>query len=404
MSHYRILTLNQIASQGLHRFPGERYTVGKAVERPDAIIVRSHDMHAMEIPESVKAIGRAGAGTNNIPVAEMSKRGAPVFNAPGANANAVKELVLTAILMAARNVVPALRYVASLDPADRELEVRIEEGKQRFAGLELPHRTLGIIGLGAIGSLVADTAIKLGMKVIGFDPEITVDAAWRLPSSVRKANSIEEVLRHADFVSLHVPLLPVTRGLIDEKRLAVAKPGSVLLNFARDAVVDENAMRSALRSGRLKYYLCDFPSGALLGEPNVVALPHLGASTAEAEENCAAMVVDQVREYLEHGTIVNAVNFPSVEMPRESPHRVAIANANVPNMLGQISSTMAKAGLNIHNMVNKSRGEMAYTLVDVDSPVDDAVVRSIAAIHGVLSVRAIPAEPPQGTIRGSLIR
>jgi D-3-phosphoglycerate dehydrogenase len=398
MSHYRILTLNAIAPQGLHRFPADRYTVGKAVEHPDAIIVRSHDMHAMEIPASVKAIGRAGAGTNNIPVAGMSKRGAPVFNAPGANANAVKELVLTAMLMAARNIVPALRYVAALDPADRELEARVEEGKQRFAGIELPDRTLGIIGLGAIGSLVADTAIKLGMKVIGFDPEITVDAAWRLPSSVRKANSIEEVLRHSDFVSLHVPLLPVTQHLIDEKRLAVAKAGAVLLNFARDAIVDEAAVHSALRSGQLKYYFCDFPSGALLTEPNVVALPHLGASTAEAEENCAAMVVDQVREYLEHGTIGNAVNFPNVEMPRESPHRVAIANANVPNMLGQISSTMANAGLNIHNMVNKSRGEMAYTLVDVDSPVDDAVVRSIAAIHGVLSVRAIPVEPPQGAM------
>ena len=404
MTHYRILTLNPIALQGLHRFPGERYTVGKAVDHPDAIIVRSHDMHAMTVPGSVKAIGRAGAGTNNIPVAEMSKRGAPVFNAPGANANAVKELVLTAMLMAARNVVPALRYVASLDPADRDLEARIEDGKKQFAGVELPHRTLGIIGLGAIGSLVADTAIKLGMKVIGFDPEITVDAAWRLPSTVRKANSIEEVLRHADFVSLHVPLLPVTRGLIDERRLAVAKPGAVLLNFARDAVVDEAAVRDALRSGRLKYYLCDFPSGVLLREPNVVALPHLGASTAEAEDNCAAMVVDQVREYLEHGTIANAVNFPNVEMPRESPHRVAIANANVPNMLGQISSTMANAGLNIHNMVNKSRGEMAYTLVDVDSPVDDAVVRSIAAIHGVLSVRAIPAEPGLVTSRASPIR
>jgi D-3-phosphoglycerate dehydrogenase len=376
----------------LQRFPAERYSVGNAVDQPDAVIVRSHDMHAMPIPESVKAIGRAGAGTNNIPVALVSRRGMPVFNAPGANANAVKELVLTAMLMAARNVVPALAYVGTLDAADRELESRVEAGKQKFAGCELPDRTLGIIGLGAIGSLVADTAIKLGMKVIGFDPEITVDAAWRLPSSVRKANSIEDVLRNADFVSLHVPLVPMTRNLIDEKRLAAAKPGTVLLNFARDAVVDEGAVRGALRSGRLKSYLCDFPSAALLGEPGFVALPHLGASTAEAEDNCAAMVVDQVRAYLEHGSIVNAVNFPNVEMPRESPHRVAIANANVPNMLGQISSTMAASGLNIHNMVNKSRGEMAYTLVDVDSPVDDAVVRAIAEIHGVLSVRAIPAE------------
>ena len=390
MTQYRILTLNQISAHGLHRFPSSRFAVGKAVTEPDAIIVRSHDMHAMTIPRSVKAIGRAGAGTNNIPVTEMSARGVPVFNAPGANANAVKELVLTALLLAARNVVPALRYVDSLDSGAADMEARVEAGKKQFAGIELPQRTLGIIGLGAIGSLVADTAIKLGMKVIGFDPEITVDAAWRLPSSVRKANSIDEVLKHSDFISLHVPLLPATRHLIDDKRLAAAKPGAVLLNFARDAIVDDSAVVAALRAHRLKYYLCDFPSPVLKGEPNVVALPHLGASTAEAEENCAVMVVDHVRDYLEQGTIASAVNFPDVDMPREAPHRVAIANANVPNMLGQISSTMAKAGLNIHTMVNKSRGEMAYTLVDVDSPVDESLVRSIAAIEGVLSVRAIP--------------
>jgi len=388
---FRILTLNQISAHGLHRFPAARYTVGKAVDEPDAIIVRSHDMRAMAIPASVRAIGRAGAGTNNIPVAEMSRRGAPVFNAPGANANAVKELVLTALLLGARNVVPALRYVDGLDANAADLEARVEEGKKQFAGVELPGRTLGIVGLGAIGSLVADTAIKLGMKAIGYDPEITVDAAWRLPSSVRKANSIDEVFRHADFITLHVPLLPVTRHLIDAKRLALAKSGAYLLNFSRDAIVDEDAIVAALRAQKLKGYLCDFPSAKLIGEPHVVALPHLGASTAEAEENCAAMVVDQVREYLEQGTIANAVNFPNVEMARESPHRIAIANANVPNMLGQISSTVARAGLNIHNMVNKSRGEMAYTLVDVDSPVDEATIRSIASIEGVLSVRAIPA-------------
>jgi D-3-phosphoglycerate dehydrogenase len=392
VAHHRILTLNQISPQGLQRFPAERYTVGKAVDAPDAIIVRSQDLTRAPIAPSVKAIGRAGAGTNNIPVSEMSRRGVPVFNAPGANANAVKELVLTALLLGARNVVPALRYVASLDAGAPELEARLEEGKKQYVGVELPHRTLGIVGLGAIGGLVADTAIRLGMKVIGFDPEITVDAAWRLPASVRKANSIEEVLKHADFVTLHVPLLAVTRHMIDERRLSAIKPGAILLNFARDAVVDEAAVIAALRAHRLKYYLCDFPSAALLREPNVVALPHLGASTLEAEENCAAMVVDQVREYLEHGTIQNAVNFPNVDMPRESPYRVAIANANVPNMLGQISSTMARFGLNIHNMLNKSRGEMAYTLVDVDSAVGDDVVRAIGTIEGVLSVRSIPAQ------------
>jgi D-3-phosphoglycerate dehydrogenase len=387
---YRILTLNQISSQGLHRFPSSLYTVGKAVENPDAILVRSHDMHAMSLPASVRAIGRAGAGTNNIPVTEMSRRGIPVFNAPGANANAVRELVLAALLLAARNVIPALNYVAGLDAAAPDLERQVEDGKKQFAGVELPQRTLGIIGLGAIGSLVADTAIKLGMKVIGFDPEITVDAAWRLPATVRRSNSIEELLKQADFVTLHVPLLPATRSLVDEKRLASMKPGAVLLNFARDALVDEAAVVAALRARRLKYYVCDFPGPALLREPGVVALPHLGASTAEAEENCAVMVVDQVREYLENGGIANAVNFPNVEMPRESPYRLAIANANVPNMLGQISTAMAHAGLNIHNMVNKSRGEMAYTLVDVDSPIQPAAIAAIAAIAGVLSVRAIP--------------
>jgi len=393
MRPYRILTLNQISAHGLHRFPGERYTVGKSVEDPDAIIVRSHDLTRTDIPRSVKAIGRAGAGTNNIPVAEMSRRGVPVFNAPGANANAVKELVLTALLLAARNVVPALGYVSALDRAAPDLDARAEDGKKQYAGVELPQRTLGVIGLGAVGGLVADTAIKLGMKVIGFDPEITVDAAWRLPSSVRKANSIEEVLKHADFVTLHVPLVAATRHLVSPERLSVMKPGAVLLNFARDAIIDEASVLAALRARKLKYYLCDFPSATLLGEPGVVALPHLGASTAEAEDNCAVMVVDQVREYLEQGTIENAVNFPNVDMPRESPWRVAIANANVPNMLGQISSTMARFGLNIHNMLNKSRGEMAYTIVDIDSAVGDEAIRAIAAIDGVLSVRDIPAHP-----------
>ena len=391
-SPLRVLVLNNIAGEGLERLPAPRYVVGKSVERPDAILVRSHDMHAIDIPRSVLAIGRAGSGTNNIPVAEMSKRGVPVFNAPGANANAVKELVLAALLLAARNVVPALGFVSQLNPAAGDLDRQVEDGKKAFAGVELPRRTLGILGLGAIGSLVADTAIKLGMNVVGFDPEITVDAAWRLPSSVHKAHSVEELLRRADFVTLHVPLLPVTRHMIDTKRLAAMKPGAVLLNFARDALVDDAAVRAALRRGHLKYYLCDFPTAALKSEPGVVALPHLGASTEEAEVNSAVMVVDEVRAFLENGTIANAVNFPNVDMARESPYRVAIANANVPNMLGQISLAMGHAGLNIHNMVNKSRGEMAYTLVDVDSPVPEQAVAAIAAIEGVLSVRAIPSE------------
>jgi len=392
MNRYNILTINQISSQGLHRFPSARYTVGKTVEHPDAILVRSQNLLETTIPGSVKAVGRAGAGTNNIPVAELSRRGVPVFNAPGANANAVKELVLAALLVAARNVVPAITYVRGLDAGSPDLEKQVEEGKKQFAGIELPGRTLGLVGLGAVGGLVADTAIKLGMSVIGFDPEITVEGAWRLPSSVRKANSVEELLKHADFVSLHLPLVNATRHLIDAKRLAAMKSGAVLLNFARDAIVDEAAVVAALQSKRLKSYLCDFPSTTLLAQPGVVALPHLGASTEEAEQNCAIMVVDQVREFLEHGNIRNAVNFPDVEMARESPYRVAIANANVPNMLGQISTAMASAGLNIHNMVNKSRGEIAYTLVDVDSPIGTKAINAIAKIEGVLSVRPIPME------------
>jgi D-3-phosphoglycerate dehydrogenase len=393
MHKHQILLLNNISAHGLARLPHDRYVTGKHVEHPDAVLVRSHDMHAMEIPASVRAIGRAGAGTNNIPVAEMSKRGVPVFNAPGANANAVKELVLAALLIGARNLVPALHFVERLQPDASDFGTRVEDGKKQFAGFELPHRTLGVVGLGAIGALVAETALKLGMKVVGFDPEITVDAAWRLPSAVRKAHSIEDLLKHADFVTLHVPLLPATRGLIDAKRLAAMKNHAILLNFARDAIVEEAAVVSALQAGRLKAYLCDFPSPRLAGVEGVIALPHLGASTAEAEENCAVMVADQLREFLENGNISNAVNFPSVEMARESAWRVAIANANVPNMLGQISTAMAMAGLNIHNMVNKSRGEMAYTLVDVDSPVSEAVIGEIATIEGVLSVRSGPAQP-----------
>lgn len=392
MKKYHILVLNQIASVGLRRLPADHYDVAKNISHPDAILLRSHDMHNMEVPVSVKVIGRAGAGTNNIPVDKMSARGVPVLNAPGANANAVKELVLAALLIAARNLAPAMRYVEALDTAAPDLEAKVEDGKKQFAGSELPGKTLGIIGLGAIGSLVADTAIKLGMKVIGFDPHITIDAAWRLPSTVKKADSVEEVLRQSDFVSLHIPLIDATRGLMNSQRLALLKPEAALLNFSRDGIVEEDAVLAALTQKKLRYYIGDFPTPKSIGHPGVVALPHLGASTAEAEENCAVMAVDQVREFLEQGTIANAVNFPNVDMARESPYRVAIANANVPNMLGQISTAMANAKLNIHNMLNKSRGEMAYTLVDVDSPVGQDVIARIAAIRGVLSVRAIPLQ------------
>ncbi len=389
----RILTLNNIAAVGLKRFAGGNYEIGSHVAEPGAILVRSHDMHSMQIPASVRAIGRAGAGTNNIPVAKMSERGVPVFNAPGANANAVKELVLAGILLAARNLVPAVRFVDTLEGDDKSIDKQVEDGKKHFAGTELPGRTLGIIGLGKIGSLVADAAIRLGMNVMGYDPEITVDAAWSLPSSVRKAHSIEEVLKASEYVSVHVPLLPATRNLIDAQRLALMKSGGVLLNFSRDGICDTDAVLASLDAKRLRWYVCDFPSERLQGQPQVIALPHLGASTREAEDNCAVMVAHHVRDYLENGHIQNAVNFPDVVMGRESPYRIGIANANVPNMLGQISTAMADAGLNIHNMLNKSRGEMAYTLVDVDSPVPASVIESLGRIRGVLMVRYLPTEP-----------
>jgi D-3-phosphoglycerate dehydrogenase / 2-oxoglutarate reductase len=395
-NRYDILVLNQISQVGLKRLPAERYHVAKDVAHPDAVLVRSADMHAMTIADSVKAIGRAGAGTNNIPVAAMSARGVPVFNAPGANANAVKELVLAGMLMAARNLVPALAFVSGLGGDAEAFDKKVEDGKKQFAGVELPHHTLGVIGLGRIGSLVADAGIKLGMNVLGYDPEITVDAAWSLPSQVKKAASIEEVLKTAHFVSLHVPLAPGTRNLIDVARLAQVRHGAVLLNFSREGIVDDAAVVEALAAHRLKAYVTDFPSAGLLGRPGVIALPHLGASTREAEDNCAVMVADQVRDYLEHGSVVNAVNFPSVVMQREAPYRIAVANRNVPNMVGQISAAMGGARLNIHNMMNKSRGEMAYTLVDVDSAVPDGVLASIRAIDGVLAVRYLPAAAEAG--------
>ena len=387
---FRIQTLNKISSRGLARLPAS-YEVGDAIASPDAILVRSANMHDMDIPASVQAIGRAGAGTNNIPVAKMSERGVPVFNAPGANANAVKELVMAGLLMGARNLIPAINFTGNVTGSDEEMHKAVEAGKKNFAGIELPGRTLGIIGLGAIGSLVADAAIKLGMHVIGFDPGITVEAAWRLPSSVKKAASVEEVMKSADFISLHVPLIDATRNLINTQRVALMKPGAVLLNFAREGVVDNAAVIAALDEKRLRAYICDFPANALKGRADVVTLPHLGASTEEAEENCAVMVAEQVSDYLENGNILNSVNFPNVRMERESNFRVAIANANVPNMVGQISTAMAAAGLNIHNMHNMSKGDMAYTLVDVDSAVSDAVLDKIRAIQGVLNVRYLPA-------------
>jgi D-3-phosphoglycerate dehydrogenase len=389
---FRILVLNQISGSGLKRLPAGRYVVGKDVAEADAILVRSADLHGIEIPSTVCAVARAGAGTNNIPVKALSARGVPVFTAPGGNANAVKEIVLAGMLMASRNLGAAQRFVDDLSGQRAQMEQSIEDGKKAFAGFELAGQTLGVIGLGKVGSLVADAAIKLGMQVLGYDPEITVDAAWSLPSQVQRAASVEDVLKNARLVSLHVPLLDSTRHLVNAQNLRVMQPDAVLLNFSRNGIVDDTAVVAALDARQLGCYVCDFPHPGILRHPRVIALPHLGASTREAEENCAVMVVDQLRDFLEHGNVRNAVNFPQVSMRRESRWRVAIANANVPNMLGQISTAMARAGLNIHTMVNNSRGDMAYTLVDVDSAVGGEVLEEIRAIAGVLSVRYLPAD------------
>lgn len=390
LSKYQVLVLNKIASLGTKRLPAEQYEVGSEIINPDAILVRSAKMHDMQIPTSVQAIGRAGAGTNNIPIADMSKRGVVVFNTPGANANAVKELVLAAMLIAARNIGPAMRFVAGLQGDDATLSKVVEEGKKNFVGLELPNRTLGIVGLGAVGGMVADTALKLGMKVLGYDPEITVDAAWRLSSDVKRVLGVDDIFRHSDFITLHVPLIDATRQLVNAERIAMMKQGAVLINFAREGVIDEQAVLDGLDSKKLRAYVCDFPTDRMKSHPNVVALPHLGASTQEAEDNCAVMVVDQVREYLDNGNVSNSVNFPAVYMPREAAHRIAVVSQNIPNMVGQISTAMADAGINIHNMVNKSRGDIAYTMLDLDSPAPPIALSQVKAIAGVMNVRELP--------------
>jgi D-3-phosphoglycerate dehydrogenase len=386
-----ILVLNQIAQVGLKRFPSEAYAIVKEAKDPQAIMVRSADLHKYEFGPSLRAVGRAGAGVNNIPVAALSKRGVPVFNAPGANANAVKELVIAGILIAARNLAPALEFTKSLE-VSADLDKRVEDGKKQFAGSELPGHTLGVIGLGKIGSLVADAAIRLGMHVQGFDPHITVEAAWSLPSQVKRAASIDELIRTSHFVSLHVPLAEKTRHLINGRNVELFRSGAVLLNFSREGIVAEDAVLKGLKNHHLKWYVTDFPTGELLGHPGVIALPHLGASTREAEDNCAIMVADQLREYLEHGNLQNAVNFPEASMPREAPYRVAIANANVPDMLGRISHALGRRKINIHNMLNKSKGEMAYTLVDADSPVPADAIKELAELNGVLAVRYLPVD------------
>ncbi len=385
----KIQTLNNISVAGLERFARDRYEVASELARPDAIMVRSANMHDMDVPDSVLAVGRAGAGVNNIPVPTLSARGVPVFNAPGANANAVKELVLAGLFLASRNLCDAWAFAKQLDGSDAEISKAVEAGKKNFVGVELPGRVIGILGLGAIGVKVANAAHALGMRVTGYDPKITVDRAWQLSSAVTPAASVGQVLAESDYVSVHVPLIESTRGLLGRERLASMHKGAVLLNFSRAEIVDEDAVVAALKSGHLGTYVCDFPSNQLLSCDNVIALPHLGASTRQAEENCAVMVADQLRAYLEDGNITNSVNFPELHMPRDGNQRLALVHANVPNMLGQISTCVAQANLNIVDMLNKSREDLAYTVLDVDSPVNEDIRGLLGGIEGVLGVRVL---------------
>lgn len=387
---FRILTLNDISPKGLERLPRDRYEVSTEVADPDAILVRSADMHSIKIPASVCAVGRAGAGINNIPVAALSQRGIPVFTAPGANANAVKELVLAGIFLAARHICESWQFVRELKGDAAALEAAVEQGKKRFVGHELPGRTLGVVGLGAIGVEVANAAHLLGMHVLGYDPQITVQRAWQLSSGVEQALSLEDLFARSDVVTVHVPLTDSTRSLVNAKRLRLMRKGATLLNFARAAIVNEADMLAALDSGNLVAYVCDFPTPQIKDHPHVVALPHLGASTSEAEDNSAMMVADTVRDYLENGNIRHSVNFPEAALPRApGTARIAVANSNVPNMVGQISTSLAEAGLNIANLLNKSKGEVAYTLIDIDGQVPAGLIDRIAAIQGVLCARAV---------------
>jgi D-3-phosphoglycerate dehydrogenase len=387
---FRIQTLNNISRNGLDRLPANLYSVANDIAEPDALLVRSADLHGKPLAASIKAVARAGAGTNNIPVTEFSQRGVPVFNAPGANANAVKELVIAGMLIAARNLDSALAFVGGLD-GGAHLHDKVEAEKKRFVGSELAGKTLGVVGLGAIGVKVANAARALGMRVLGFDPHMTVDGAWALSSDVTKAGSLNELYAASDYITFHVPLNEATRGVFGAAALELVRPGTVVLNFAREGIVDAAALASGLASGRIGRYVTDFPSADLVGHARVIGLPHLGASTGEAEENCAVMVVDQLREFLENGNVHNAVNFPNTRMARAGKARLCIANRNRPNMIGQLSHRLGEAGVNIAQMHNASRGDIAYTLIDLDSAASDALVAAIRRIEGILSVRAISA-------------
>jgi len=384
---FKVLTLNNIAVAGLRHLPRERYEVASEITHPDAILLRSHNMHDMDVPDTVAAVGRAGAGTNNIPVDAMTERGVPVFNAPGANANAVKELTIAGMLLGARNLCDGREYVKTLTETGPALNKAVEAAKKQFVGFELPGKTLGVIGLGAIGVEVANAALALGMKVVGFDPAITVRSAWQLSSGVEQEETLDQLFQHADFVTVHVPLIDATRNIVNADRLALMNDGAVLINFARGGIVDNDAAIAALDSGKLHTYVTDFPTAELIAHPKVVALPHLGASTGEAEENCAIMVAENVKDYLENGNVRHSVNFPEARLPRLDAWRITVANANVPNMVGQISTDLANAGLNIEDLLNKSVGEFAYTIIDVNEEPTPELLAEIRAINGVLALR-----------------
>jgi D-3-phosphoglycerate dehydrogenase len=384
---FKVLTLNNIAVEGLRRLPRSRYEVASEIANPDAILLRSQNMHNMEIPASVAAIGRAGAGTNNIPIEAMSARGVPVFNAPGANANAVKELTIAGMLMGARNLCQGSEYVNGLTETGEALNKVVESAKKQFVGFELPGRTLGVIGLGAIGVEVSNAAFALGMKVMGFDPAITVQNAWQLSSGVDQAETLDQLFKGSDFISIHVPLMDATRNIVNADRLALLNDGAVLVNFARGGIVDDAAAIAALDRGKLHAYVTDFPTAELIAHPKAIALPHLGASTVEAEDNCAVMVAENVKDYLENGNIRFSVNFPQARIPRLNGYRITVANANVPNMVGQISTCIANAGVNIEDLLNKSVGQFAYTIVDVDKEPSKELLEEIGSIAGVLTLR-----------------
>ena len=382
-----IQVLNNISPLGLEKFSKEYYQVSTSDENPDAILVRSAKMHDMEIGDSLKAIGRAGAGVNNIPLKQMSDKGVVVFNTPGANANAVKELVISSMLLASRNICQAWEYVNKL-PLEN-LKATVEDGKKQYSGSELPGKTLGIVGLGAIGVEIANAASMLGMDVIGYDPSISKKNAWKISSEVQEALSLEELFSKSDFVSFHVPLVDATKNLLDAKRIALLPEGCVVINMSRDGIVDEEELIKSLDSGKVKYYVTDFPIDEKKNHDRVIALPHLGASTSEAEENCAIMIAKQVKDYLEHGNIVNSVNFPDSKMPRAGEERLAITHRNVPNMVRQITKEIAEEGANIVDMLNKSRGEFAYTLIDIEKEIPNTVIENIKQVEGILKVRAL---------------